>query len=161
MGIIEYEEKYLEDVRDLLVELEKYIISIDKDNLDQIHKDYRELMALHDLKEVKEYNGKCFLAVIDDKVVGLVMGIIPEYGEYDYLDYKCPKRGVITELVVTKNIRSKGIGKELIEKIEDYFIEQNCEYVLIDVFAYNNRALEFYDRNGYHPRMIVDIKKLK
>lgn len=161
MEIIEYEEKYLEDVRDLLVELEEYIISIDKDNLDQIHKDYRELMALHDLKEVKENNGKCFLAVIDDKVVGLVMGIIPEYGEYDYLDYKCPKRGVITELVVTKNIRSKGIGKELIEKIEDYFIEQNCEYVLIDVFAYNNRALEFYDRNGYHPRMIVDIKKLK
>lgn len=161
MEIIEYEEKYLEDVQDLLVELEEYIISIDKDNLDQIHKDYRELMALHDLKEVKENNGKCFLAVIDDKVVGLVMGIIPEYEEYDYLDYKCPKRGVITELVVTKNIRSKGIGKELIEKIEDYFIEKNCEYVLIDVFAYNNRALEFYDRNGYHPRMIVDIKKLK
>lgn len=121
MEIIEYEEKYLEDVRDLLVELEEYIISIDKDNLDQIHEDYRELMALRDLKEVKENNGKCFLAVIDDKVVGLVMGIIPEYGEYDYLDYKCPKRGVITELVVTKNIRSKGIGKELIEKIEDYF----------------------------------------
>jgi len=161
MEIIEYEGKYLEDVRDLLVELEEYIISIDKDNLDQIHKDYRELMALRDLKEVKENNGKCFLAVIDDKVVGLVMGIIPEYGEYDYLDYKCPKRGVITELVVTKNIRSKGIGKELIEKIEDYFIEQNCEYVLLDVFAYNNRALEFYDRNGYHPRMILDVKKLQ
>lgn len=161
MKIIEYEEKYLEDVRDLLVELEEYIISIDKDNLDQIHENYRELMALHDLKKVKENNGKCFLAVIDGKVVGLIMGTIPQYGDFDYLDYKCPKRGVITELVVTKNIRSKGIGKELIEKIEDYFIEQNCEYVLIDVFAYNNRALEFYDRNGYHPRMIVDIKKLK
>ena len=161
MKIIEYEEKYLEDVRDLLVELEEYIISIDKDNLDQIHEDYRKLMAVCDLKEVEDNNGKCFLALLEDKVIGLVMGIIPEYGEYDYLDYKCPKRGVITELVVTKNIRSKGIGKELIEKIEDYFIEQNCEYVLLDVFAYNNRALEFYDRNGYHPRMIVDIKKLK
>lgn len=161
MKIIEYEEKYLEDVRDLLVELEEYIISIDKDNLDQIHENYRELMALRDLKEVKENNGKCFLAVIDGKVVGLIMGTIPQYGDFDYLDYKCPKRGVITELVVTKNIRSKGIGKELIEKIEDYFIEQNCEYVLIDVFAYNNRALEFYDKNGYHPRMVVDIKKLK
>ncbi len=32
--IIEYEEKYLDDVRDLLVELEEYIVSIDKDNLD-------------------------------------------------------------------------------------------------------------------------------
>ena len=32
--IIEYENKYLEDVRDLLVELEEYIVSIDEDNLD-------------------------------------------------------------------------------------------------------------------------------
>lgn len=161
MKIIEYEEKYLEDVRDLLVELEEYIISIDKDNLDQIHENYRELMALRDLKEVKENNGKCFLAVIDGKVVGLVMGSIPKYGDFDYLDYKCPKRGVITELVVTKNIRSKGIGKELMKRIEEYFLAQGCEYVLIDVFAYNNKALDFYDKNGYHPRMVVDIKKLQ
>ena len=42
MKIIEYEEKYLEDVRDLLVELEEYIVSIDKDNLDQVHPEYRE-----------------------------------------------------------------------------------------------------------------------
>lgn len=47
------------------------------------------------------------------------------------------------------------------KKIEDYFLEQNCEYVLIDVFAYNNKALDFYNKNGYHARMVVDIKKLK
>ena len=32
MNIIEYEKSYLEDVKNLLVELEEYIISIDKDN---------------------------------------------------------------------------------------------------------------------------------
>ena len=37
MKIIEYEDKYLNDVKDLLVELEEYIVSIDKDNLDQVH----------------------------------------------------------------------------------------------------------------------------
>ena len=42
MKIVEYEKKYLEDVRDLLVELEEYIISIDKDELDQLHPEYRE-----------------------------------------------------------------------------------------------------------------------
>lgn len=31
MKIIEYENKYIEDVKDLLVELEEYIIKIDKD----------------------------------------------------------------------------------------------------------------------------------
>ena len=34
MTILEYSDKYIEDVKDLLVELEEYIISIDKDNLD-------------------------------------------------------------------------------------------------------------------------------
>lgn len=34
MQIIEYQEKYLEDVKNLLVELEEYILTIDKDNLD-------------------------------------------------------------------------------------------------------------------------------
>ncbi len=33
MKIIEYEDKYLNDVKDLLVELEEYIVSIDKNNL--------------------------------------------------------------------------------------------------------------------------------
>ena len=88
------------------------------------------------------------------------MGIIPDYDKYDYLDYKCPKRGIITELIVTSKIRSNGIGKELIDKMENYFRDNNCEYVLVDVFAYNENAINFYERKGYHPRMHTDIKKL-
>jgi len=161
MKIIEYKNKYLEDVRDLLVELEEYIVSIDKDNLDQVHLEYREKMALIDLEEVNKDNGKCYLAIDNNKVVGLIMGTIPKYEEYDYLDYKCPKRGIITELVVSKNARGKGIGNKLMKSIEDYFKSQECEYVLVDVFAYNTNAANFYNKNGYHHRMYVDIKKLK
>ena len=101
MKIIEYEEKYLEDVRDLLTELEEYIVSIDKDELDQVHPEYHEKMALVDLNEVDKNNGKCYLAIKNDKAIGLIIGTIPPYEEYDYLDYKCPKRGIITELIVT------------------------------------------------------------
>ena len=160
MKIIEYEDKYLEDVRDLLTELEEYIVSIDKDNLDHVHPLYREKMALVDLDEVKNNKGKCYLAIDNDKAIGLIMGTIPGYDEYDYLDYKCPNRGIITELIVTKNTRSKGIGKELMKYMENYFKDNNCEYVLVDVFAYNNLGINFYNKNGYHPRMYVDIKKL-
>ena len=97
MQIVEYEDKYLEDVRDLLTELEEYIVSIDKDELDQVHPEYHEKMALVDLEEVDKNNGKCYLAIENDKAIGLIMGTIPPYEEYDYLDYKCPKRGRITE----------------------------------------------------------------
>ncbi len=160
MQIIEYEEKYLENVKDLLVELEEYIISIDKDELDCIHENYRDMMAIKDLEEVKNNNGKCYLAIIDNEVVGLIMGCIFPYDEYDYLDYKCPKRGEITELIVSKKVRSNGIGKILISKMEDYFKSKDCEYILVDVFAYNENAIKFYDKNGYHPRMYANIKKI-
>ena len=160
MKIVEYEEKYLDDVKDLLVELEEYIVSIDRDNLDQVHPEYIEKMAIIDLEEVKNNNGKCYIAVEDDKAIGLIMGCIFPYDEYDYLDYKCPKRGEITELIVSKNARSKGIGNMLMKKMEDYFKSVGCEYVLVDVFAYNENAIKFYERREYHPRMYTDIKKL-
>ncbi len=160
MEIIEYNDKYLEDIKDLLVELEEYLVSIDKDNLDQVHPDYRDKLAILELEEIKKHNGMCYLAILNDKAIGLIMGIIPPYDKYDYLDYKCPKRGVVTELIVSKNNRSKGIGKLLIKKIEEYFKSLGCEYVLIDVFAYNESAINFYSKEGYHPRMYTNIKKI-
>ena len=160
MDIIEYEDKYLEDIRDLLTELEEYIVSIDKDNLDVVHPEYHEKMALVDLEDVNKNNGKCYIAIENGKAIGLIMGTIPQYDKYDYLDYKCPKRGIITELIVTSKIRSNGVGKKLMDKMEDYFRNNNCEYVLVDVFAYNENAIKFYERKGYHPRMYTDIKKL-
>ena len=158
--IIEYNDKYLEDVKDLLVELEEYIISIDYDHLDQLHEEYRDKMAILDLEEIKKYNGKCYLYIEDNKVVGLIMGIINQYDKYDYLDYKCPKKGEITELIVSNKIRSKGIGQKLIKKIEEYFKSQNCEYIKVEVFAYNDNALKFYTKQKYHPRMVDMIKKI-
>ena len=160
MKIIEYEDKYLEDIKDLLVELEEYIISIDQDNLDVLHKEYREKMVILDLNEVKDNNGKCFIAIEDNKAVGLIMGCIFPYDEYDYLDYKCPKRGEITELIVSKRSRIKGIGTLLMNKMEDYFKSVGCEYIFVDVFAYNKNAINFYDKKGYHSRMFTNIKKI-
>ena len=81
MKIIEYEDKYLEEVKDLLVELEEYILSIDEDNLDQLHPEYRDKMAILDLEEVKENNGKCYLAIDNNAVVGLIMGCLRSYDE--------------------------------------------------------------------------------
>lgn len=159
--IIEYEDKYLENIRDLLVELEEYIISIDKDDLDQLNEEYRERMALVDLNDINNNNGKCYLAINNKKVIGMIMGIISKYDDYDYLDYKCPKRGIITELVVTKKERSSGAGKLLINKMEEYFKSMKCQYILVDVFAYNTNGINFYNKKGYHSRMYTMIKDIR
>lgn len=67
-------------------------------------------MAYIDLKDVNDNNGKCYLALENDNILGLIMGYIPMYDEFDYLDYKCPKRGKISELIVASKIRGKGVG---------------------------------------------------
>jgi len=36
-------------------------------------------MALLDLEEVKENEGKCYLALENDKAIGLIMGYIRKY----------------------------------------------------------------------------------
>lgn len=160
MEIIEYTRKHIDDVRNLLTELGEYLVSLDQDDLGWVHPEYRKKLALLDLKDVKKKKGKCYLALENDKVIGLIMGVIRKYEKYDYLDYKCPKEGIITELIVSSKVRSKGIGKTLITKMEDYFKSVGCEYVLLDVFAYNESAIGFYEKMGYHPRMYTDIKKI-
>lgn len=160
MKIIEYDNKYLEEVKDLLVELEEYILSIDEDNLDNLHPEYREKMAVLDLEEIKNNNGKCYLAIEEEKVIGLIMGYVIIYDKYDYLDYKCPKSGEVSELIVSKRARNGGIGKSLMNKMEQYFKSINCEYIFIDVFGYNKNAIVFYKKQGYHTRMLRNIKKI-
>ena len=160
MEIIEYKDKYLEDCKDLLVELEEYILSIDKDKLDTIHPDYRDKMFLYDYQEVVNNNGKVYLAIEHDKAIGLIMGTIIKYNEQDYLDYTCPKAGEITELVVSKKVRGNKIGTSLINKLEEYFKKEGCKWIHVDVFSYNDKGKNFYQKYGYHTRMDQMVKKV-
>ena len=44
--------------------------------------------------------------------------------------------------------------------MEEYFKNESCEYIKLEVFAYNNNAINFYEKNKYHNRMIDMIKKI-
>ena len=41
------------------------------------------------------------------------------------------------------------VGKKLMEKMEEYFKDMGCEYISVDVFAYNGRGINFYKKMGY------------
>jgi len=157
MNIIEYEDKYCEEMKDLLVELQEYIASVDREKFNILTEEYREKYFLKTLGEVKKYEGKIFLALDDKKIVGLIVGIINNEIEETY-DFKTPKRGRITELVVSKKVRGKGIGKLLLKHMEDYLMSVGCKGVLLDVFAYNQRAQEIYYNSGYFDRNIEVMK---
>ena len=158
--IIEYEKKYIKDVRNLLVAQEQEISSMDKDELDRVHPDYRIKYTALELADMRKNNGKCYLAVESGEVIGLVLGVIHRYDKYDYLDYKCPKRGRVLEIIVNKKARRRGIGNMLMNHLENYFKSQDCEYIIIEVLSYNKIAKAFYNYNNYHERTEVQIKKI-
>ena len=161
MQIIEINEKYYEEVKNLLVDLQKYIVGIDKYNLNILSNEYRDKYFDYMLEDCNINQGKCYVAVDDGKVLGFVAGHVERYIDRDKLDYVCPKKGIIAELIVNKNSRKSGLGTKLIRHMENYFKSIECQYVQIDVFAYNTNAKTFYYKNGYEDRMITVFKKLE
>ncbi len=155
--IIEYDRKYDEDIKDLLVELQEYIKSIDILGYNVLTDEYRDSYFDKTLKEINELEGKMLLYKDGSKIVGLVVGLINNDIEQKY-DFKAPKRGRITELIVSKTIRSNGIGKILLNSMENYLKSVGCKDILLAVFGYNDRAIKFYQRNGYHVR-VIDMTK--
>lgn len=156
--IIEYDKKYNEEVKDLFVQLQEYIASIDKEGFNVLTPGFGDEYLKKTLKEMKKHNGKMFLLEENGKILGLIVGLVLE--EMFEFGFHAPKRGEITELVVSKDSRGKGYGKVLLSAMEKYMKEQGCKNIIIGVFGYNDRAIAFYEHSGYHTRFIDMTKNI-
>ena len=159
LKIVDYSSKYNEDIKDLLVELQEYIANLDREKYNILTNEYREKYFEKTLDEVNKYEGKIFLAMEEEKAIGIIVGLINNEDESTY-DFKAPKRGRVTELIVSKQWQSNGVGKQLLDKMERYFKSVGCQGILIDVFAYNENSQIFYYKNVYFNRNIEVMKKI-
>lgn len=160
MEIIEYNSKFDNQIKDLLVELQNYLIDIDDWHTQIMSQEYREKYFQLDMEKVKDQNGKVYLAVTNDSVLGLVIGVVDEKDFIDELTNDCAKTGSILELIVNSNERGNGIGKLLLNQIESYFKSIDCVRINIEVFGPNQSALNFYKKNDYVVRDIIVSKRL-
>lgn len=160
MEIIEYNSKFDNQIKDLLVELQNYLIDIDDWHTQIMSQEYREKYFQLDMEKVKKQNGKVYLAVTNDSVLGLVIGVVDEKDSIDELTNDCAKTGSILELIVNSNERGNGIGKLLLNQIESYFKSVDCVRINIEVFGPNQSALNFYKKNDYVVRDIIVSKRL-
>ena len=151
--IIDYDKQYDEDIKNLLEELQIYIASIDEEGYNVVTKEYKEKYFIKTMEEVKKYEGKILLYKEENKITGLIIGLINNEEESTY-EFKTPKRGRISELIVSSNSRSRGTGSKLLIAMEEYLKSVGCKDILLGVFAYNENAYKFYKKHGYHSRMI-------
>lgn len=158
--IVEYDSKFDEQIKDLLVELQNYLIDIDDWHTQIMLPEYREKYFKMDMEKVKNQDGKIYLEIENNTVNGLIIGVVEEKDDIDKLTNDCAKTGSVIELIVKNNIRGNGIGKNLLEKLEEYFKSINCKRINIEVFGPNKKGLNFYEKNDYVIRDYIVSKKL-
>ncbi len=112
------------------------------------------------LGKIKHHHGVIYIARYDNKVIGVIAGIILRQSKLDLLEFAPTKFGRALELFVDEKYRRKYVGQLLMEKMEYYFRLQGCDFVRIEVFEPNTNAHSFYQSLGYSDRLRDMIKKL-
>lgn len=143
----------------LMIELQGFISPLDPLHRLKTTEDFNaEAYIDHLLRQTKEEQGIILIAKEEDVVIGFVAGTIPNEDPDDALDHYPAKEGNIIELVVSQKHRGQGAGRMLMEKMEEYFMEKNCEYIRVGCFAQNTGTHAFYEKCGYSDRYIEMLK---
>lgn len=98
-----------------------------------------------------------FLVAEDDrKLIGFAYGTI-EGWDWDW--YKEIKFGSLNQLYVDEAHRKRGIGQELVKRIENWMKSEGCLFSDLKVYT-NNPADEFHERQGYKKNYLARRKSL-
>jgi len=103
---------------------------------------FRMLETYNLIKDNPNYNILC--AKIDDKIVGSVMGVLC----YELFD-RCLPFMVVENVVVSNSYRRQGIAKQLLIKLEEFAIQQQCTTILFVSSHHRAGAHKLYESLGY------------
>jgi len=159
--IREFKQEDVSFLESFMEEFGRYIMSID--SLKRIqHKPGGAKYFLNKMiKETQDYNGKVFVAVYENKIVGFIGGYIKMQSDEELMEDKKETQGYVSELFIEEKLREKGVGSVLMSKMEEYFITQGCEVIRLAVFSSNKPARSLYEKLGYQERSINLLKELK
>ncbi len=159
VDVVAYAEADRERVKDLLVELQTYLASLDDRGVIVLKDNYREDYFAYLMGEIGKHEGKMFLARSAEGVLGLVVCKIFQGGGEQDITTSCPKIGFISDLVVTERERGRGIGMALLAAAEKYFAELGCAYTQLEVFAPNTKARRLYEKFGFETNCLYLSKR--
>ena len=83
----------------------------------------------------------CFVAVVEKDIVGIAL-IYPRYSTW---------RGPVIhleDLIVTQQMRGKGVGKALLKRVVAHGLDQGVKRIGWEVLDWNEPAIKFYEDCG-------------
>lgn len=101
------------------------------------------------------------VAEVDGKLCGLCIGEIKHFGEIEKVYFEGVQRGEVWDIYVNPANRGKGIGEQMINRIESLFLEKGCPNVVLNgVNIRNSGAIKLYEKLGYKTWNMKYYKKV-
>ena len=135
LKIVEYKEKYLEQISNLIIQ-DLLTVNSNDYGIERVKK-MAEDFTVEKLQNSLSKRKKVFVALIDDNIVGTA-GIDKSWNSDD-------EYWILTVFVKPEN-HGQGIGKKLIEKVEEYATTLPVKKLIIPASI---TAHEFYYKLGY------------
>jgi ribosomal protein S18 acetylase RimI-like enzyme len=88
-----------------------------------------------------------FVAQVRDRLVGLICVLIRESSEIPIFVRR--RHAVVDNVVVKREFQRTGIGRALMEKAHEWAVAEEAESIELNVWEFNQEAIEFYKMLGY------------
>ena len=160
--IRKYSSNDLSYVKSSFEALHDYVVSLDPIKRIRKMPGYMEVYFSKFLNDIKNNQGKIYIAEDNGKPVGFIAGFVADkQSEENLLEVVPSQLGIISDLYIDTEYRGKKIGSDLMNKLETYLVEKNCDSLWIDTNGFNTIALHTYKSLGYSVREIGLMKKIK
>ncbi len=160
MVIREYTIEDKEKLIAVLYRFQGYLVELDPLKRIQCQPGYGEAYVEDLLEKIAKYQGTIIIVEENEKVIGFAAGYIEEIPKHEQLGYVPIISGYIPDVYLDPEYRGSGIGKQVMEKMEQYFKEKKCTMVSFRVFKENESAHEFYKTLGYEDRDYIMEKMI-
>jgi ribosomal protein S18 acetylase RimI-like enzyme len=109
-------------------------------------------------KQIQEDNWYCYLVSEERNPIGYALFYIREYKENPFRrSYKSIN---IDQISINNEYRNKGIGKEIMSKIEVFAKEHSASQIELTYWEKNSEAKIFYEKQGFFTNTEFAIKKI-
>lgn len=103
-------------------------------------------------------NGVMFIARSSGQIAGFVSAQITDTSAITLLQPRIICR--IGTILVSQEQQRQGLGKELINTVEQWAASKKACEIRLEVFKFNQRAIDFYEAQLFLPQSQIMVKKL-
>lgn len=157
MKIREFDQAaHLEDLRECIIALQDY--ERDLDRRMPAGSEIVDAYIVEMLDRCQKYHGKIFVAESEGEIAGYVSVLTKvrsdelEDGDMEY--------GLIADLVVKQEFRSRGTGRQLLQVAERFAVDSRVQWLRVGVLAANRPARALYASLGFSEYQLQYEKEL-